>query len=92
VLIADRYEIEELPMGRGGMGAVHRGHDKHLDRRVAVKFLHVPGGSEADRPADAALVHDRLTPFAVDLPALPGFLAPQPGPAARYARIWSRTG
>ena len=291
MLIADRYEIEELPLGRGGMGAVHRGHDKHLDRRVAVKFLHVPGGSEeqrqrfvreaqilarlehpgapilydlgtheqrlfqvmqyvegvtvddvvaehgplppawaaaigaqaaavlaaahelaivhrdlkpsnlmlrpdgsvvvldfglavqagaarftrvgqifgtpsymapeqvqhgasdtrsdlyalgcvlhelltgvqlfsgrtayaiferqvreppaplpgvpaalarlvldllakdpADRPADAALVHDRLTPFAVDLPALPGFLAPQPGPAARYARIWSRTG
>lgn len=44
--IAGRYEIDELPLGRGGMGAVHSGHDTHLDRRVAVKFLHVPGGSE----------------------------------------------
>jgi eukaryotic-like serine/threonine-protein kinase len=46
VRIADRYEIDELPLGRGGMGAVHSGHDLHLDRRVAVKFLHVPGGSD----------------------------------------------
>lgn len=44
--IAGRYEIDELPLGRGGMGAVHSGHDTHLDRRVAVKFLHVPGGSD----------------------------------------------
>lgn len=46
VRIAGRYEIDELPLGRGGMGAVHSGHDLHLDRRVAVKFLHVPGGSD----------------------------------------------
>jgi serine/threonine protein kinase len=46
VRIAGRYEIDELPLGRGGMGAVHSGHDTHLDRRVAVKFLHVPGGSD----------------------------------------------
>jgi serine/threonine protein kinase len=46
MLVADRYELEDLPLGRGGMGAVHRGHDKHLDRRVAVKFLHLPGGSD----------------------------------------------
>ena len=47
--IAGRYEIDELPLGRGGMGAVHPGHDTHLDRRVAVKFLHVPGGSDEQR-------------------------------------------
>jgi non-specific serine/threonine protein kinase len=41
MLIADRYELEELPLGQGGMGAVYGGHDKHLDRRVAVKFLHL---------------------------------------------------
>jgi non-specific serine/threonine protein kinase len=46
----------------------------------------------ADRPADAAVLHDRLAPLAVDLPELPGFLAPAAGPGQRYARIWSRTG
>ncbi|HEY0804416.1 MAG TPA: serine/threonine-protein kinase [Pseudonocardiaceae bacterium] len=46
MLIADRYELDELPLGQGGMGAVHGGHDKHLDRRVAVKFLQVPGGPD----------------------------------------------
>ena len=46
MLIADRYELEELPLGRGGMSAVHAGHDKHLDRRVAVKFLQFPGGPD----------------------------------------------
>jgi non-specific serine/threonine protein kinase len=46
MLIADRYELDDLPLSRGGMGAVHGGYDKHLDRRVAVKFLHWPGGSD----------------------------------------------
>src|ERR1044072_2121562 len=46
MLIAERYELEELPLGQGGMGAVHRGHDQHLDRRVAVKFLRIPGGPD----------------------------------------------
>lgn len=46
MLIADRYEVEDLPLGRGGMGAVHRGHDRHLGRRVAIKLLRLPGGDE----------------------------------------------
>ncbi|RJL31696.1 serine/threonine-protein kinase [Bailinhaonella thermotolerans] len=48
MLIADRYELDELPLGQGGMGAVYGGHDKHLDRRVAVKFLQLPGGRDAE--------------------------------------------
>ena len=46
MLIADRYELDELPLGQGGMAAVHGGLDKHLGRRVAVKFLHLPGGPD----------------------------------------------
>ncbi|MEV6896190.1 serine/threonine-protein kinase [Amycolatopsis sp. NPDC051372] len=46
MLIADRYEVDELPLGRGGMGAVHRGHDRRLDRRVAIKLLRLPGRDE----------------------------------------------
>ncbi|GAB2751091.1 serine/threonine-protein kinase [Amycolatopsis magusensis] len=46
MLIADRYELDDLPLGQGGMGAVHAGHDKHLGRRVAVKFLRLPGGPD----------------------------------------------
>ncbi|MFS8096291.1 serine/threonine protein kinase [Lentzea alba] len=42
MLIADRYEIDDLPLGRGGMGAVHKGRDLRLDRRVAVKLLQLP--------------------------------------------------
>lgn len=46
MLIADRYELDELPLGTGGMSAVHSGHDKHLDRRVAVKLLRLRGAAD----------------------------------------------
>ena len=48
MLIADRYELDELPLGQGGMGAVYGGHDRHLGRRVAVKFLRLPGGQDEE--------------------------------------------
>src|SRR4051794_16514734 len=37
--IGDRYEIGEL-IGVGGMGRIHRGHQRSLDRPVAIKFIH----------------------------------------------------
>jgi serine/threonine-protein kinase len=38
-VIADRYELEEL-VDRGGMSSVYRGHDRLLERKVALKVLH----------------------------------------------------
>ncbi|GAA2288613.1 serine/threonine-protein kinase [Nonomuraea roseoviolacea subsp. roseoviolacea] len=44
MVIGDRYVLEHFPLGQGGMGAVYAGHDRHLDRRVAVKLLRLPSG------------------------------------------------
>ncbi|SDJ58062.1 serine/threonine-protein kinase [Nonomuraea jiangxiensis] len=48
MVIGDRYELEDLPLGQGGMGAVYAGHDRHLDRRVAVKLLRLPSGHDQE--------------------------------------------
>ena len=39
-VLADRYELEEL-VGTGGMSSVFRAHDRLLDRKVALKILHL---------------------------------------------------
>jgi serine/threonine protein kinase len=47
-VIAGRYSLD-LEIGRGGMGAVWRGHDQVLGRTVAIKRIGVaPGGSMPD--------------------------------------------
>jgi len=38
-LLGDRYEVGEL-IGVGGMGRIHRGLQRSLDRPVAIKFIH----------------------------------------------------
>jgi serine/threonine-protein kinase len=45
-LLADRYELVEC-VGSGGMGAVHRAHDRRLDRDVAVKIPTLEAGPTA---------------------------------------------
>ncbi|WP_432831001.1 protein kinase domain-containing protein [Dactylosporangium sp. CA-092794] len=44
-VISGRYELEALPVARGGMGEVWFGHDTRLDRPVAVKFVRFPEGT-----------------------------------------------
>ncbi len=47
-VLHDRYELDELPVGRGGMGEVWLGRDVKLDREVAVKLIRFP--DDADDP------------------------------------------
>ncbi len=46
ILSTDRYVVVE-PIARGGMGTVYRGHDRELDREVAIKVLS-PTASSAE--------------------------------------------
>jgi serine/threonine-protein kinase len=45
-LLVDRYELWEC-VGSGGMGTVHRAHDRRLDRDVAVKIPTLDAGPTA---------------------------------------------
>lgn len=38
-VINGRYELQQEPLARGGMGEVWLGHDTTLDREIAVKFV-----------------------------------------------------
>jgi serine/threonine protein kinase len=43
-IIDRRYELEALPLAKGGMGEVWVGRDVKLDREIAVKFVRFPDG------------------------------------------------
>ncbi|GAA3121355.1 serine/threonine-protein kinase [Streptosporangium carneum] len=47
MVIVDRYEVGR-PIGKGGMGEVYSGHDRQLDRKVAIKFIRFVGNLPPD--------------------------------------------
>jgi eukaryotic-like serine/threonine-protein kinase len=52
-----RYVVE-TPIGQGGMGAVYRARDTHLDRAVALKVLGDGAGGLPDKEARERLVRE----------------------------------
>lgn len=60
-LINDRYELDELPIARGGMGEVWTGRDIPLEREVAVKFIRFPDGERDDELVRRFLRESRIT-------------------------------
>ncbi|GAB3553388.1 serine/threonine protein kinase [Actinopolyspora lacussalsi] len=41
-MINDRYELQAVPLAKGGMGEVWAGRDTKLEREIAVKFVRFP--------------------------------------------------
>ncbi|MDA2810661.1 serine/threonine-protein kinase [Nocardiopsis sp. RSe5-2] len=60
-LLAERYELNPVPMARGGMGEVWEGHDTRLDREVAVKFIRFPDGERNDDLVRRFVRESRIT-------------------------------
>jgi serine/threonine protein kinase len=44
-VLDERYALDDLPIGRGGMGEVWGARDLRLDRRVAIKLIRFPDGT-----------------------------------------------
>jgi tetratricopeptide (TPR) repeat protein len=69
ISLGERFTVER-ELGRGGMGDVVLAHDKHLDRRVAVKILHAELSATIDSErfarevrVTARLVHPNIVPL-----------------------------
>lgn len=69
-LINSRYELDDLPIGRGGMGEVWLGHDTKLDRPVAVKFIRFPDG-EPDKDYIRRFVRESRITARLEHPGVP---------------------
>lgn len=60
-VINDRYELQLLPIARGGMGEVWEGRDTKLDREIAVKFVRFPDGVPDDELIRRFVRESRIT-------------------------------
>ncbi|MGW4638427.1 protein kinase domain-containing protein [Sphaerisporangium sp. NPDC004334] len=70
IIIGGRYELDDLPLGRGGMGEVYGGYDRNLDRRVAVKLIRFPYG-QYDEALVKRFVHETRVMAKLDHPGAP---------------------
>ncbi|MFI6452806.1 protein kinase [Streptosporangium amethystogenes] len=59
-VIGDRYELDPLPLGAGGMGEVWGGYDRQLERRVAVKLIRFPDGRYDDELSRRFLTESKV--------------------------------
>ncbi|MGV9307887.1 serine/threonine-protein kinase [Nonomuraea sp. NPDC003727] len=71
MVIGDRYVLDDLPLGRGSMSAVYRGHDRHLDRRVAVKLLYPLPGKDADEELERRFTREARILARLEHPGAP---------------------
>jgi serine/threonine protein kinase len=60
-ILGGRYELQALPLARGGMGEVWVGRDVRLEREVAVKFLRFPDGTPDDELIRRFVRESRIT-------------------------------
>lgn len=63
----DRYEIREK-IGQGGVGAVYRAFDSHLNREVAIKRVLADGGYENQEEATKAMLQEAASLCSVQHP------------------------
>lgn len=63
----DRYEIRSK-IGQGGVGAVYRAFDRHLNREVAIKRVLPEGGYENQEEATKAMLNETASLCSVQHP------------------------
>jgi len=63
----DRYEIRSK-IGQGGVGAVYRAYDRHLNREVAIKRVLPEGGYENQEEATKAMLNEAASLCSVQHP------------------------
>ncbi len=69
-IIADRYRLDPVPIGSGGMGEVWGATDTRLRRRVAVKFIRFPDG-RPDPELTRRFVRESQLTARMDHPGVP---------------------
>lgn len=61
LVLNERYELDPLPIGRGGMGEVWLGRDVKLEREIAVKLIRFPDGVHDEELVRRFVRESRIT-------------------------------